>query len=217
MKKITLIGTMHKEIGKCNGNILCDILEKIKPNVIFEETRKYKNMLTYTWGIDPISPELKAIQKYVQKYNAECIPIDNLERPENIDELEKIFAEAIMDKNEKNKELYELFDIIKEYVSINGIEGMNTEYFDNLSQKKNQLCEEYIRNYKNEILDSYNEYKNYIYSQREEKMIESIYSYINKKEWFNAVFVIGADHRITLINRLKIIENIDYNFYYGDK
>ena len=217
MKKITLIGTMHKEIGKCNGNILYDILEKIRPNVIFEETRKYKNMLTYTWGIDPISPELRAIQKYVQNYNAECIPIDNLERPGNIDQLEKIFAEAIMDKNEKNNELYELFDILKEYMSINGIEGMNTEYFDNLNQKKNQLCEEYITNYKNEILDTYNEYKNFIYSQREEKMIESIYSYINKKEYFNAVFVIGVDHRVTLINKLKNIKNIEYNFYYGDK
>jgi len=217
MKKITLIGTMHKEIGKCNGNILYDILEKIRPNVIFEETRKYKNMLTYTWGIDPISPELRTIQKYVQNYNAECIPIDNLERPGNIDQLEKIFAEAIMDKNEKNNELYELFDILKEYMSINGIEGMNTEYFDNLNQKKNQLCEEYITNYKNEILDTYNEYKNFIYSQREEKMIESIYSYINKKEYFNAVFVIGVDHRVTLINKLKNIKNIEYNFYYGDK
>jgi len=215
MKKITLIGTMHKEIGKCNGNILYDILEKIKPDVIFEETKKYKNMLTYTWGIDPISPELRAIQKYVQNYNAECIPVDNLEKPGNFDELEKIFAEAIMDKNEGNEELYELFDILQEYMSINGIEGINTKYFDNLN-KKNELCEKYIRNYKIEILDRYNEYKNYIYSQREEIMIELIYNYANKKECFNAVFVIGVDHRVTLIERLNKYSNINYNFYYGD-
>ena len=215
MKKITLIGTMHKEIGKCNGNELYDILQKIKPDVIFEETSKYKNMMTYTWGIDPNSPELRSIQKYIQNHNAECIPVDNLEKPKNFDELEKTFAIAIMDKNINNEALHELFDFSNEYMCKNGIVGMNTEYFDNLNQKKYKLCEEYIKNYKIEILDKYNEYKNYIISQREENMIEVITNFTNVNERFNAVFVIGADHRVTIIDKLKNIENIEYNFYFG--
>jgi GxxExxY protein len=157
MKKITLIGTMHKEIGKCNGNELYNILEKIKPDVIFEETSRYKNMLTYTWGIDPNSPELRAIQKYIQNHNANCIPVDNLEKPKNFDELEMIFAKAIMGKNECNRELYDLFDFLKEYMSKYGIVGMNTEYFDNLNQKKHKLCKNYIKNCKIEILNKYYE------------------------------------------------------------
>lgn len=216
MKKITLIGTMHKEIGKCNENELHIVLEKIKPDVIFEETQIYKNFLAYTYGLEPDSPELRAIKKYVQNNNAECVPVDNLERPKNFNELEEIFAMSIMEKNENNKKLYELFDFLSVYMSNNGIEGMNTKYFDNLNLMKQKLCEDYIKKYKIENIDKYYEYKNFIYSQREEEMLDTIEEYLNKKEYFNAVFVIGADHRTTIIDRLKNLKNIEYDFYYGD-
>ncbi|GMO16235.1 MAG: hypothetical protein Pg6A_02460 [Termitinemataceae bacterium] len=39
----------------------------------------------------------------------------------------------LMYKNENNKELHELLDFIKNYISENGIESMNTEYYDNLT------------------------------------------------------------------------------------
>jgi hypothetical protein len=213
MKKITLIGIMHKEIGKCNMNELLKVLENIKPDVIFEETNRYKNMLTYTFGIEPDSPELKAIQKYIQNNYADCIPVDNLEEPSNFSELEKIFALSIMERNENNKEMYELFNFSNEFMYNNGIEKMNSEYFDNLLIKKHKLCEDYIKKYKMENLDKYNEYVNYIYTQREEIMIETIKNYLKDKEYFNAVFIIGVDHRVTIIDKLKNIENIEYVFY----
>ena len=214
MKKITLIGTMHEEVGKCNGNELYDILENIKPDVIFEETSRYANTLTYKRGIEPNSPFSRSIQKYVQNNNARCIPVDNLEK-QDFDEFLNVFAVSIMEKNINNNELHEVFDFLTEYMSKNGIIGMNTEYFDNLNKQKHKLCEEYIKNYKIEILDKYYEYKNYTYSQREEKMIEMINIFAKENKRFNAVFVIGADHRLTIIDKLRNIENIEYNFYLG--
>ena len=216
MKKITLIGVMHKEIGKCNTDELYNILEIIKPDIIFEETSVYKNMLTYTWGIDPNSPELRAIQKYIQNYRAKCIPIDNFKRPENFKELEDNFALAFINKNEKNIELYKLFDISNEYIKKNGIKGMNTKYFDELNRKKQKLCDEYIKNYILEIIEKYDEYENIIFEKRENIMIETIYEFSNNYNNFNAALVIGADHRVTIIDKLKKINNIEFSFYLGD-
>ncbi|GMO16230.1 MAG: hypothetical protein Pg6A_02450 [Termitinemataceae bacterium] len=82
MSKITLIGTMHKEIGKCNEAALYNIFEAINPDVIFEETTPYTAMLIYKFGIEPQFPEQKAIQKYIAHHRTENIPIDTLERPQ---------------------------------------------------------------------------------------------------------------------------------------
>jgi len=35
MYQITFLSTIHKEIGKCNADELCSILNEIKPEVIF--------------------------------------------------------------------------------------------------------------------------------------------------------------------------------------
>ncbi len=44
MYNITLICTRHSEIGECNINALYKIIERIEPDLIFEE-KKIKEML----------------------------------------------------------------------------------------------------------------------------------------------------------------------------
>jgi len=45
MPNITLISTVHKEIGKCNADELCEIIEKISPEVIFLEALEKRTQI----------------------------------------------------------------------------------------------------------------------------------------------------------------------------
>jgi pheromone shutdown protein TraB len=68
---ITLISTVHKEIGQCNSNELYKIIESIKPDVIFLEAfensySKYQQMLFTQFEVYHERLEIKAIKAYSQ-------------------------------------------------------------------------------------------------------------------------------------------------------
>ena len=218
MNKITLIGTMHEEIGKYNEESLYNILEAINPDVIFEETSLYTATLIYKFGIKPEFPEQNVIQRYITNHNTENIPIDTLEYPKEFKKWERNIFEDLMQKNENNKELHELLKFRRNYISENGIEGMNTVYYDNLTIKVYQLKKDYLYNYREHLIEDYNKYHDFIIEQREVEMVNNISKYHEQyKNNFNAVFTIGADHRISIVKKLQGIKDIEYNFYYGNK
>jgi hypothetical protein len=69
MYNITFISTRHNEIGKCNPDELCKIIEKIRPEVIFLEAledtySKYDDSLFSSFGVYHKKLEISAIQKY---------------------------------------------------------------------------------------------------------------------------------------------------------
>jgi hypothetical protein len=218
MNKITLIGTMHKEIGNSNKESLHSIFENIGPDVIFEETTPYTAMHIYKFGIEPQFPEQKVIQKYIFQHNVENIPIDTLTHPKELDDWGKNIFEDLYNINENNKELNELLNFRTNYISKNGIESMNTEYYDNLTIKVHKLHENYINKYRKNLLIDYNKYHDFIIEQREIEMVNNILNYHEShKNNFNGIFTIGADHRITIINKLREIKDIEYEFYYKNK
>ncbi len=80
MYNITLISTRHHNNGECNAHALCQILEHIKPEVIFEEMRpsffdKYYIEKTRT------NLEVQAISAYLIYHNVQHIPVDIDEIP----------------------------------------------------------------------------------------------------------------------------------------
>jgi len=83
---------MHKEIGKCNCSNLYGIFENICPDVIFEEIDLYRHQNTYKYGVEPDSPELKTVFRYIQNHDAESVAVDTLKRPENYHEIEEKYC-----------------------------------------------------------------------------------------------------------------------------
>lgn len=56
MYHITLISTVHKEIGRCNADELCAIIGKINPEIIFLEAladtySNYNKMVFSSFGV----------------------------------------------------------------------------------------------------------------------------------------------------------------------
>lgn len=79
-QNITLISTIHKEIGKCNADELCNIISKIQPEVIFLEALEstysgYEHSLFSQYGLYHKKLEISAIQKYSQIRPFQYIPV----------------------------------------------------------------------------------------------------------------------------------------------
>ncbi len=80
MYNITFISTIHKEIGKCNADELCKIIEKIKPEVIFLEAledtyTKYEKQIFLDSHVPHKKLEVSAIQRYETTNNVKYIPV----------------------------------------------------------------------------------------------------------------------------------------------
>ena len=216
---ITLIGTTHKETGKCTENALYSIIENIDPDVIFEETDQISYFAVYELKQKSnYSMERNTIQKYIENHNIRNIPIDTLEYPQNFVKWNNKIIRDLWHHDENNKALLELMDTINNYYTNNGLESINTEYFDNLIIKKYQLWEYYIYNYRKHLIEDYNKFMNFTYREREIEMVKNIDRfYKEQKKDINAVLLIGADHRISIKEKLKTIDGIEYNFYYRNK
>lgn len=88
--KITVIFTQHIESGKCNSIELLNIIERIKPTVIFEELSQINYDKSYVdHNLDTL--ETITIKKYIINKNIIQKPVDtfprNREFEESIDRL----------------------------------------------------------------------------------------------------------------------------------
>jgi hypothetical protein len=226
MNKITLLGTMHKEIGKCNVDHLYNIIEDIDPNVIFEEQKisiEKMNLIMSFGNMDDMlqneSLERKTIRKYMQNHNIKVVPIDTLDIPQKFNEYHNILFRKII-LGDVNYELWiDQCKYIENFISENGFEYINTNEFDNLIIKKLELQKNYIYNkHGNNLIEYYNECMNFMHEEREVEIINNIKKYfIETQNSINAVLLIGAEHRISLMKKLKKIKNIEFDFYYKSK
>jgi len=78
MQTITLICTAHKETGNCNSLKLYKIIEKIQPDIIFEELP----LIVYDqcYNKDRVTLETSAIKEYIKNYPIKHIPIDTFDK-----------------------------------------------------------------------------------------------------------------------------------------
>src|SRR5690348_8567445 len=75
MKRVSVIGTVHKDRGRANASALLTILERIQPEVIFLEVpaAAFDDYLSGTDG----SLEATAVSCYRQIQHVEFVPVDS--------------------------------------------------------------------------------------------------------------------------------------------
>jgi pheromone shutdown protein TraB len=215
MYDVTVIFSMHKEFGNCDIKGLYTIIEKIKPEVIFEEL-DYPRFDEAYKEQDPFSLETKTITMYLQKYTIEHIPVDTYEMPE-INTEKKLFMEKfICENNNDYKEI-----LIKQTLLAgrDGFAFLNSKQFSDLTEKikaqeemtyQNTDNEEYKKIYKDWIMFNDN---------REYEMIKNIYNYSNEHKYNKAIFLIGADHINSIAKKIQNYkdENVNINWIFDIK
>ena len=212
----TIIGTVHMDIetdtGKYNADTLYNIIEKINPNIIFEETNYKDYVDTYIYNVKSNSVEKNTVLKYIKNYDSKNIPVDTLEQPCNFQEIYDAVNFCLKIPNNHNKELIDLVNQIDKISETNGIEGVNTDFFDSLINERHKLFIDYIHSHKVNLIDYYDQFIQYMCENRECRMVENIIKYkcLNiESRNSNVVFLIGAAHRVSMYNKLQnVVSNV---------
>jgi hypothetical protein len=196
---------MHKDIGKCNSNALYDIIEKVNPEIIFEEfdilrteDEYYKN--GYYRNRIGTTVETIAIMKYLENHpNTLHIPVDTYP----VEDFPKGMYNKISNANQEYANLVEMIFLLS---CQQGFSYINSLECNNLFRKIHDIEKEIVKFLNDEILLS--EYKSWqsVTDNRENEMISNIYHYSENNRYGNAIFIIGAEHKISILDKIHKYE-----------
>jgi len=203
---IYLICTRHENLGSCNSRELYNIFERIKPEVIFDETPPSYFDIYY---VDKKRSNLEstAINLYKQEYGILNIPVDSDEVPDQsfFDEFQKLHLriERLSDKDGFNYR--NLTDRNIENSAIHGFQYLNSDSANYFYNEIKLAIESGLKTLDNENLDSI--YKNWqqLTNKREDTMLKNIYEYSEKYPFDCAIFTVGTAHRESIIEKINII------------
>jgi hypothetical protein len=194
MHNIIFISTIHKEIGKCNAEELYRIIKRLSPEVIFLEAvdetySTYEHHLFSTYGVYHQKLELSAIQKYHQTHSFEYVPV-----------CENYLSEAFHQKNKivcENRDLQILIDKSISFAATYGFNFLNSLESMNLQEEMRMLESQILAS---SDLDKIVRADIEVY---ENPMIQNIYSYCKTHKFDKAVFMCGAAHRKSIIEKIS--------------
>ncbi len=210
MQNVKVIASVHNEIGQCNADSLYNILESIRPQVIFEEQTDdefYKNL--YKPGRDLKILEVQAIKKYKENYDVVCVPVD----------LEPELYLTMQQKGQyddyfkKYNAIQEVNSTIRDNIMVDGFNFLNSNKLLKLDRELKNRQDQLV---KFESPMSLSQIKMLHESflkendERESAMIKNIYSYSKINSYVQAVFIPGFHHLEPLIQKLSLQENKDY-------
>lgn len=222
MHNITLIATIHSENGKCNSDELYKLLEDVNPEVIFDELPMHFSEMYYSDSFDmyyannillnrrcPVIPlEVKCVKKYKQKYNVKIIPVDidlRQELPKYQDEISFMILTFL--KYEGYKKLNNEKETL---IGLEGFHYLNSDKFldflDTKEVMEKSIMESDIQ--KNRLFDIYKLFHAEEYDNRENAMLENIYNYSKGNHYNQAVFLLGAEHKKSIMRKITQFEKL---------
>jgi hypothetical protein len=214
MYNITLIGTYHKERGICNLTELYKIIEKINPEVIFEEISP-SHLDAYCKDKNKSKLETDTIIKFMENHQIEHIPIDY----DNVPPDSFFRSDRYMHgRVERFSYGYRnIVDTISFYTEKYGFKYLNSIDNMNLNEELDNEIEETLKMFNDEKLFQIRKSWNDITEKRENVMITNIYNYSKEHKYNIGLFLIGAAHRGSIINKIQKfveIEDIKLNWNY---
>lgn len=208
--EVTLISTRHDNIGKCNSSELCQLLEQIRPEVIFEE-KPPSNFDAYYLEKTRTSLETQAIISYIASYNANHILVDseNLPSQSFFREHENVYKriEGLADINGFNYR--NAVDCNKHFAATHGFNYLNSDHCVTYNERIREAIDLALKKLNHErFFQIENEWR-MINDRRENEMLENIYKYSNADNYKSGVFLLGAAHRKSIIKKIENCEDRD--------
>ena len=204
MPNITIICTAHKENGKCNSIELYEILKEFKPEVIFEELTPIFHVHCYDFHFQD-TLETNAIKMYLTSHKVKHIPVLNSELSKDFD-----LWLNIMTKQHNYQRLIDNFCSLE---AENGFQFLNSKYWEEIIEKMEAL-EELVWKDNENMLQIYQK-RNKAIDQYETGILQNIYNYSSKYQYTNALMLIGAAHRKSIIQQIENYarkENVKLNW-----
>jgi hypothetical protein len=188
---ITLIGTVHNERGLCNEYELLQILEAVRPQVVFEETRPIDFGSFHTL-------ETRAVGRYSTKCPIKRVPVDAFQAPATL----RRDVDALFERAESNVEYVALLNEKSQKTFQEGFPYLNSPEFEWLSNRSRVMFERVVAASGDEHLKRTLSTWNDLLRQREEAMLENIYAFCRTNLFTNGTFLIGAEHLPAMAKRI---------------
>lgn len=212
--EVTLIATAHRELGLWNTTELYKIIERIAPDVIFEEVPPEKFDAIYN-GLLSDSLETLTIKKYLQKFAVVHLPVDlnkQLDRKE-IARMYEVFSMHSLEYDYLATQL----GLLRKQI---GFPYLNSDkcqvLFDRMLFLEQQIVQDLnlVR-----LTQGYKSWLKFI-NERENEMIENIYKYSSLNKFQRAIFLVGVEHRKAIMDKIPEFEktnriqlNWNFNFF----
>jgi hypothetical protein len=202
-REITLIFTRHKETGDCNSDALLQILDSVKPEVIFEEL---SHALHHEAYVDRTLNNLEsvAIRKYLANHDVEHIPVDTFNRPENFDkEQDKLNRKLTGGVGYDFFQLKGLLDQLESIVHQYGFHYLNSEENEKTFAKLDLLKKGVLDKLDDENLYRIARLEKRIIENREDVILDNVYKYSKENHFSKGLMFIGSGHRKSIMKKIK--------------
>lgn len=199
MPKITFISTVHEEIGKCSANELCHILKELNPEVIFLEALNetyshYDKIKFFSYGVSHRKLEIKAIQKYQLNNSCTYIPV-----------LDNGLSDSFERKYNTLKHYPELLDLMGTFNSMASESGFKFLNSAECINRQEQMRALESKLYNPELEQAFQLY----IDEYENSMMRNIYSFCKNNQFNSAIFMCGAAHRKSIIEKIKKFNELE--------
>lgn len=199
MSRVSLVFTMHEEIGLANVSELLAILTRVQPQVIFLEvpTAAFDD---YYGTCSRANLESMAVRQYRKSRQAELVPVD-LPTPER-----EFFenAEYLRLRIRGESPAYrQLMMRDSDYVHAYGFAYLNSDYCSKLWSEIYEDMRNTIRRLgEPKLVEIYESWKT-TNDLRENAMMKNVQNYCRENTFDSSVLLVGAAHRQHIIDKSK--------------
>jgi hypothetical protein len=220
MCNITLISTRHDDIGECNSFALWQILDDLRPQVIFLELPPSYLSKSYINSTNTL--EMNAVRPYIDGHKPiiVAVDIDDISDKTLFDGYKRVIDELKKLEGTNGFDFYNSVNTNKRYAEKYGFKYLNSEHGiahnEAISEAMTKGLEQINDDSLNDAHNAWIELSN----NRENEMLQNIYIYSKDYPYERAVFLLGAAHRKAIIEKIKSrVENdalkINWSFYGG--
>lgn len=202
--QINLVGTVHREGGECNSKELYKIIERISPETVFEEISP-KGFKAIYEGLQRDTLESKTLKRYSKNHSLQHLAVD-IEPDELIDVRLKSEIIELFDIFNSNPQYSQLSNQHNNLTEHHGFSYLNSDYCSVLLTDLLMLEEKLLRTMNQERFFKTYKYWLDINAKRENMMLRNIYHYSYHNEYRNALFLVGAAHRKSMIEKIPKFE-----------
>jgi hypothetical protein len=201
VKRVSVVGTVHKEKGLASASALLAILEQIRPEVLFLEAPSDASG-DY---LDATGKDLEsaAVSRYLEIHHVDLVPVDlpipDAELFQFLDNNEYLFKNI----ERRSPEYCRLLDEYSEEVRAHGFAYLNSERCSTNWSKVREAALAAIEELAYPSLTALYELWIGTNERREKHMMKSIDDYCRKTTFSNGVFLVGAGHRQSLIDKSR--------------
>lgn len=205
MNVVSLVCTVHDEIGLANASELSSIIERMRPEVVFLEV-PLAAFDDYYVICSRSNLESIAVRKYRESHQVKLVPVDLPTPAREFFENHEYLRRRI---REVSPEYRRLMACDSACMSAHGFAYLNSEQCSNFWSDVYAEILRTIRRIDDSRLVEIFELWNETIDLRENKMVTCIQKYCRENAFDKGAFLVGAAHRQPIINKSREQSAVD--------